>query len=99
MIILMAFLLPEISFLLDLGGLELVYGFVILYCDNIKQRLIDIWGHIQSFLTAFLMIYQQSVINQKRSFFSQMLISTACLFFTCSLIITITQLISLLWIT
>ena len=88
MLIFMLLFLPEMMFLIDLGGLELVYGFVLLYINSIKQNLINFLSYVKSFLFTFSINYHKSVISHPTNFCYQILLSVMCLLFTDSIMVT-----------
>jgi hypothetical protein len=73
---------PEFIFLADIGGMELVFGFLVLYYKPMIIRVQSTINRIKFELEIFSIAFKNSSIFQPKVYFTQ------ALFYSCALVVT-----------
>jgi hypothetical protein len=73
---------PEFIFLADIGGMELVFGFLVMYYKPMIIRVQSTINRIKFELEIFSIAFKNSSIFQPKVYFTQ------ALFYSCALVVT-----------
>ncbi len=81
-----ALIFPELMFVVDVGGIEMAFAFLVLYCKSIIAWCEQKLDAIKSVWSIFLGALQNSSVSQPKTFSIQVLYCAVVLFGTGSLL-------------